>query len=216
MDRLDAVRRLEPYFDLCKRDRLPRLPNMDGGSQLRYHISKRHSFGSCNPPNLQCLSPFVHGPVESGSLNSWTRQYRLLVRRMKERLAHFEGKTFSLVYCDEMTLYPDSIIDMIDTRLSNPHSMGFASMNPSSPTHKIKQWIDKAEKGDPNYYSLHFILYDSPYVDEPYKQRIRDSLSGLFYKRNYLGLWCLAEGARIILIFSTDQFMLSQIPLSLC
>jgi len=107
----------------------------------------------------------------------------------------FQGKTFSLCYCDEMTLYPESIIDMIDTRLSNPHSMGFASMNPSHPNHKIKQWIDKAEAGDPNYYSLHFTLDDNPYVDESYKQRIRDSLSGLFYKRNYLGLWCLAEGA---------------------
>lgn len=107
----------------------------------------------------------------------------------------FQGKTFSLVYCDEMTLYPESIIDMIDTRLSNPHSMGFASMNPSHPNHKIKQWIDKAEAGDPNYYSLHFTLDDNPYVDENYKQRIRDSLSGLFYKRNYLGIWCLAEGA---------------------
>lgn len=107
----------------------------------------------------------------------------------------FQGKTFSLVYCDEMTLYPESIIDMIDTRLSNPHSMGFASMNPSHPNHKLKQWIDKAENGDRNYYSLHFTLDDNPYVDENYKQRIRDSLSGLFYKRNYLGLWCLAEGA---------------------
>lgn len=110
-------------------------------------------------------------------------------------IGQFQGKTFSLVYCDEMTLYPESIIDMIDTRLSNPHSMGFASMNPAHPTHKIKEWIDKAEGGDSNYYSLHFTLDDNPYVDESYKQRIRNSLSGLFYKRNYLGLWCLAEGA---------------------
>lgn len=110
-------------------------------------------------------------------------------------IGQFQGKTMSLVYCDEMTLYPESIIDMIDTRLSNPHSMGFASMNPSHPNHKLKKWIDKAEAGDPNYYSLHFTLDDNPYVSEDYKQRIRDSLSGLFYKRNYLGLWCLAEGA---------------------
>lgn len=110
-------------------------------------------------------------------------------------IGQFQGKTMSLVYCDEMTLYPESIIDMIDTRLSNPWSMGFASMNPSHPEHKIKKWIDKAESGDPNYYSLHFTLDDNPYVDQNYKQRIRDSLSGLFYKRNYLGLWCLAEGA---------------------
>lgn len=110
-------------------------------------------------------------------------------------IGNFQGKTMSLVYADEMTLYPESIIDMIDTRLSNPHSMGFASMNPSHPTHKIKKWIDRAQEGDPNYYELSFTLDDNPYVDDAYKQRIRDSLSGLFYKRNYLGLWCLAEGA---------------------
>lgn len=106
-----------------------------------------------------------------------------------------QGKTFTLCYCDEMTLYPESIIDMIDTRLSKPSSMGFASMNPSSPGHKLKQWIDKAENGDKNYYSLHFSLDDNPYVDQDYKDRIQSSLSGLFYKRNYLGMWCLAEGA---------------------
>jgi PBSX family phage terminase large subunit len=110
-------------------------------------------------------------------------------------IGQFQGKTMSLVYCDEMTLYPESIIDMIDTRLSNPHSMGFASMNPKQPSHKLKQWIDKAEAGDPKYYALHFTLDHNPYLEEDYKQRIRDSLSGLFYKRNYLGLWCLAEGA---------------------
>lgn len=110
-------------------------------------------------------------------------------------IGSFQGKTMSLVYCDEMTLYPESIIDMIDTRLSNPWSMGFASMNPSHPNHKLKKWIDNAESGDKNYYSLHFTLDDNPYIDESYRLRIRNSLSGLFYKRNYLGLWCLAEGA---------------------
>jgi PBSX family phage terminase large subunit len=110
-------------------------------------------------------------------------------------IGSFQGDTYSLVYCDEMTLYPESIIDMIDTRLSKPYSMGFGAMNPSHPNHKIKQWIDKAENGDKNYYSLHFTLDDNPYVDEQYKDRIKNSLSGLFYKRNYLGLWCLAEGA---------------------
>ena len=106
-----------------------------------------------------------------------------------------QGKTFSRVYCDEMTLYPESVIDMIDTRLSYPYSQGYASMNPSHPSHKLKQWIDKAESGDPDYYSVHFVLDDNPYLDESYKARVRASSSGLFYKRNILGLWCLAEGA---------------------
>lgn len=106
-----------------------------------------------------------------------------------------QGKTMSLAYCDEITLYPESIIDMIQTRLSNAHSQLFASCNPSHPTHKIKQWIDKADANDPLYYQLAFNLDHNPYLNEEYKRMVRESLSGLFYKRNYLGLWCLAEGA---------------------
>lgn len=106
-----------------------------------------------------------------------------------------QGKTFSLCYCDEMTLYPESIIDMINTRLSEPYSKLYASMNPSHPTHKCKQWIDEAENGHDQFYSLQFLLSDNPFVDNDYKNRVQNSLSGLFYKRNFLGLWCGADGA---------------------
>ena len=126
-------------------------------------------------------------------------------------IGQIQGKTFSLVYCDEMTLYPENIIDMIDTRLSNPHSMGFASMNPSHPGHRLKQWIDKAKEDDSNYYALHFSLDDNPYLDQTYKDRIAHSLTGLFYKRNYLGLWCLAEGA-IFDFFDRDIYVLNRPP----
>jgi PBSX family phage terminase large subunit len=110
-------------------------------------------------------------------------------------IGQFQGKTMSLIYCDEMTLYPSNIVDMIDTRLSNPYSMGFASMNPAHPKHKLKEWIDKAESGDKNYYSLHFNIYDNPFLPSSYIEGLKGSLSGLFYKRNFLGLWCLAKGS---------------------
>lgn len=110
-------------------------------------------------------------------------------------IGSFQGDTHSLTYCDEITLYPESIIDMIDTRLSCEHSKAHATMNPSHPTHKVKGWIDRAREGDKNYYELHFTLDHNPYVPQDYKDRIKNSLSGVFYKRNYLGLWCLAEGA---------------------
>lgn len=144
---------------------------------------------------LDVYRPFCTWYAGKRELRFRDKTIKTLGAKDEGAIGQFQGKTMSLVYCDEMTLYPESIIDMIDTRLSNPWSMGFASMNPSHPGHKIKKWIDFAEAGDKNYYSLHFTLDDNPYVDEPYKQRIKNSLSGLFYKRNYLGLWCLAEGA---------------------
>lgn len=161
-------------------------------SDTIYHNAVRLILES---PQFEIFQPFCTWVVGKRQLKLFNKTIQTLGAKDEGAIGQFQGKTFSLVYCDEMTLYPDSIIDMIDTRLSMPHSMGFASMNPSHPDHKIKKWIDKAESGDKNYYALHFTLDDNPYVDDVYKQRIRDSLSGIFYKRNYLGLWCLAEGA---------------------
>ncbi len=144
---------------------------------------------------LSMFRPFCTWFAGKRQLKFMDKTISTLGAKDEGAIGQFQGKTMSLAYCDEMSLYPESIIDMIDTRLSNPHSMGFASMNPAHPTHKLKQWIDKAESGDKNYYALHYSLEDNPYLDEDYKSRIKHSLSGVFYKRNYLGLWCLAEGA---------------------
>jgi PBSX family phage terminase large subunit len=162
-------------------------------------------------PEFAIYKPFCTWASGKRQLKYKDKTIGTLGAKDEGAIGSFQGKTFSLCYCDEMTLYPESIIDMIDTRLSKPHSMGFASMNPSHPAHKIKKWIDNAESGDKNYFSLHFTLDDNPYVDESYKQRIRDSLSGLFYKRNYLGLWCLAEGA-IFDFFDRKMHVLSKAP----
>lgn len=146
-------------------------------------------------PQFTVFRPFCTWQPGERVLRYRDKKIKTLGAKDEGAIGNFQGKTMSLVYCDEMTLYPESIIDMIDTRLSNPHSMGFASMNPSFPSHKLKQWIDKADEGDSNYYALHFTLDDNPYLDPSYKNRIKASLSGVFYKRNYLGLWVLAEGA---------------------
>lgn len=126
-------------------------------------------------------------------------------------IGNFQGDTYSVVYCDEMTLYPQSIIEMINSRLSRDYSMGFAAMNPKHPTHILKQWIDKAEQGDNNYYALHFGIDDTPYISDDYKRSLRDCDSSLFYKRNYLGLWCLAEGA-IFDFFDRNIHVVNQPP----
>lgn len=162
-------------------------------------------------PQFSCWRQYCTWYSGKRQLKFMDKTITTLGARDEGAIGQFQGKTMSLVYCDEMTLYPESIIDMIDTRLSLPHSMGIATMNPSHPKHKLKQWIDKADAGDPNYYALHFTLDDNPYVDEVYKQRIRDSLSGVFYKRNYLGLWCLAEGA-IFDFFDTKVHVVDRPP----
>src|SRR5260221_7158845 len=42
--------------------------------------------------------------------------------KYERAMGPIQCKTFDLCYCDEMTLYPESIVQMIITRLSMPHS----------------------------------------------------------------------------------------------
>lgn len=126
-------------------------------------------------------------------------------------IGQFQGDTYSLCYCDELTLYPMSIIEMIKSRLSQDNSMLFAAMNPTHPTHIAKEWIDLAETDPKQYYALHFRVEDNPYVSEAYKEDLRKNTSGIFYKRNYLGLWCLAEGA-IFEFFDKDLHVVRRPP----
>lgn len=162
-------------------------------------------------PELQIYRPFC---TWSGKkLHFKDKSITVLGATDEGAIGKFQGDTYSKIYCNEITLYPESIIDMIDTRLSRSYSQGFADMNPSHPRHKVKQWIDKAESGNPQYYSLHFTLDDNPFLGDDYKKRIRESLSGVFFKRNYLGLWCLAEGA-IFDFFDRSIYVKKQPPRS--
>lgn len=146
-------------------------------------------------PIFSAFAPFCSWHAQKGIFTYKDKQIKTCGAENSSSAGRIQGQTISLVYCDEMTLYTESMIHMIDTRLSQPWSRGFAAMNPAHPNHPIKEWIDKGIAGDKRYYSQHYVLEDNPYVDMDYKQRIRDSLSGVFYKRNYLGLWVLAEGA---------------------
>lgn len=139
------------------------------------------------------------------------KEIQILGATNEGSIGTIQGATFSVVYCDEMQLYPHSIIEMISTRLSNPHSIGFASMNPTFPSHPLKQWINLAESGDKSFYSMHFTLDDNPFLTQEYKDDLKKTLTGVFYKRNYLGLWCQAEGA-IFDFFDEDIHVLEKPP----
>lgn len=110
-------------------------------------------------------------------------------------LGVIQGATIDLCLCDEMTLYPNPVYQMICTRLSTKGAQLFATMNPKDPEHPCKKMIDLAKEKPDIYYEKHFTIDDNPYLEESYKEMLKDTLTGFFYRRHYLGEWCLAEGA---------------------
>ncbi len=161
-----------------------------------------------NDPTLFMFQPFC---TWSGK-KLYFRDKVIVVLGAKDEgaVGSFQGDTYDCVYCDEMTLYPQSIIEMIRSRLSKPHSRGFAAMNPRQPSHILKSWIDESEKNDKRFYALHFVVEDNPYLPLSYIEDLRTT-TGLFYKRNYLGLWCLAEGA-VFDFFDREIYIVDRPP----
>src|SRR6185312_11411415 len=131
-------------------------------------------------PQFSIFKPFCTWLPGKGELKFKDKTITIIGAKDEGSIGRIQGKTISIAYCDEMTLYPDNIIDMIDTRLRLPYSIGFASMNPKHPTHKLKKWIDLAAEGHESYYALQFMIDDNPFLPADYKERLRQSLSGLF------------------------------------
>ncbi|WP_200308232.1 PBSX family phage terminase large subunit [Streptomyces adelaidensis] len=120
-----------------------------------------------------------------------------------------KGLTLAGAYMDEVTTYPQSFFQMLETRLSIEGAQWFGTTNPEGPNHWLKkQILDRArlhlrrdgtlvETADPTALDVHrfsFTLDDNPSLPTAYVDSLKRSHQGLFYRRYIVGEWCLAEG----------------------
>ena len=103
------------------------------------------------------------------------------------------GITIAGAYADEITLYPESFVSMLLSRLSVKGAKLYATMNPDSPYHYVKtNYIDRADELGAKVW--HFELDDNNALDPEYVEALKKEYTGLWYQRYILGLWVLAEG----------------------
>lgn len=146
-------------------------------------------------PSFLVFKPFCTWSKHDKILTFGNKKIRAIGAGDEGALAAIQGKTFDLCYCNEMTLYPENVLQMIITRLSMPHSQLYGDMNPMNPDHFCKRMIDHAENGDKKYYASHWKIDDNPYLPEDLKDSLKQTLTGLFLRRYYYGEWALAEGS---------------------
>ena len=113
------------------------------------------------------------------------------------------GMTLGGAYCDEITLYPESFVVMLLTRLSLPGAKLFATCNPDNPMHFIKtKYIDRADELDCAVWN--FLLTDNTHLPKEYLDNLRKEFKGVFYNRFVLGEWCKADGL-VYPMFDADR-----------
>jgi len=104
-----------------------------------------------------------------------------------------QGGTMSGALIDEAALMPKTFVEQCIARCSVENSLLWFNCNPSHPNHWFKkEWIDQAQQKRVKY--LHFTMDDNPSLTDRVKQRYINQNTGVFYKRNILGLWVAAEG----------------------
>lgn len=102
------------------------------------------------------------------------------------------GMTLSGAYCDEITLFPESFVTMLLSRLSMPNAKMYATCNPDTPSHYIKE--DYIDNEDLDIKTWLFLLKDNIFLDKEYVENIQKEYSGVYYDRYILGKWVRAEG----------------------
>jgi PBSX family phage terminase large subunit len=125
------------------------------------------------------------------------------------------GMTCRGAYVDEWSLMPQSFHEQLLGRCSVDGSQIFGNTNPDNPLHYLKVGgIDRAQPGGDlhgDWKVWHFTLDDNPGLSEKVKERYRRQWKGLYYKRNILGLWVMAEGA-IYDMWDPDKHVVDTIP----
>lgn len=114
-----------------------------------------------------------------------------------------QGSTLAGGLIDEIALVPYSFVDQFIGRCSVEGNKIFATCNPRGPYHWLKtDFIDKRKEKKICY--LHFTMDDNPALAESTRDKYKRMYSGVFYKRNVLGMWVLSEGL-IFDMFDEDQ-----------
>jgi PBSX family phage terminase large subunit len=104
-----------------------------------------------------------------------------------------QGSTLALAYVDEATCLPEPFWKMLESRLRVPGAKLLATCNPDGPAHWLKKnYIDNPQL---DLACWSFNLDDNPSLDAAYKQQLKASYTGMWYKRYILGEWALAHGA---------------------
>lgn len=117
-----------------------------------------------------------------------------LVGANDERAEHkIRGMTIIGAYVDEITIIPETVFQMLKSRLSLPGARLYGTTNPDSPFHWFKEkFIDIMP---PETLKLwNFTLDDNPSLDAAFVASIKKEYVGLWYDRYIAGLWVLAEG----------------------
>ncbi|MCM1245992.1 MAG: PBSX family phage terminase large subunit [Roseburia sp.] len=114
------------------------------------------------------------------------------------QVSKIRGSSVKYCYGDEVADWNEEVFELLKSRLDKPYSCFDGALNPQSPGHWLKKFLDS----DADIYCQRYTIFDNPFLPEDFVNSLCKEYAGsVFYKRYILGKWALAEG----LVYSMFQ-----------
>lgn len=153
------------------------------------------------------------GPSNFKWVNRQQGELRILGRRVycfgannEDAESKIRGATFAGAYCDEVSLYPQSVFNQLMARLSVEGAKCFCNTNPDSPYHWFyTDFINNTDIQDKKIWK--FLMEDNLSLSHSYIESLKQTYRGVWYDRMIMGNWVAAEG-RVYDMFEPSDNML--------
>lgn len=107
------------------------------------------------------------------------------------QVAKIRGASIKYAYGDEVAEWNEEVFDLIKSRLDKPYSCFDGALNPESPNHWLKKFLDSSA----DIYQQHYRIFDNPFLPPEFINNLCKEYAGTVYYDRYIeGLWSLAEG----------------------
>ena len=107
------------------------------------------------------------------------------------QVSKIRGSSIKYCYCDELAEYNQEVFELLKSRLDKEYSMLDGTLNPESPTHWLKKFLDS----DADIYCQTYTIFDNPFLPKKFVENLCKEYEGtVYYNRYILGQWCNAEG----------------------
>ena len=107
------------------------------------------------------------------------------------QVSKIRGASIKYCYCDELAEYNQEVFELLKSRLDKEYSVLDGTLNPESPTHWLKQFLDS----DVDIYCQTYTIFDNPFLPKKFVENLCKEYEGtVYYNRYILGQWCNAEG----------------------
>lgn len=108
------------------------------------------------------------------------------------QLGKVQGMSIKYLYGDEVAKWNKEVFMMALSRLDKEYSCMDAACNPESPTHWLKEFLDK---DNTDKYVQHYTIFENPFLPKEFVDNLCKEYEGTVYYPRYIdGLWTRAEG----------------------